>query len=411
MLRDALEVVRGAVRDPAEDDLLGGPAGEEDHHQVDELLARVQVAVLGRHVERVAERLPARDDRRLLRREEVADEVGHDRVPGLVVGEDPLLLLGDDAALLEPGDDALHGAPRSPRSGCTAAPVRAARIAASLQRFARSAPVSPEVWRATRSRSTSAASGLPRRVDAEDRLASGDVRRGHVDLPVEASRAQQRGVEILEPVRRGHDDHLVARAEAVELDEELVQRLVVLAVEASARTRRADGVELVDEDDRRRVLARLLEELADAGGAEAREHLDERRRARGVEVRARCARDGLREQRLAGPGRAVQQDAARHARTEPLEASAVTQELDDLLELLLRLVEARRRRSTTTSTCEPLTTGAGLARGMKRIVQMRRAMTTPKKTIGSHVISVYSRSPTHAAYRHGRHRASRAAVV
>ena len=44
----------------------------------------------------------------------------------------------------------------------------------------------------------------------------------------------------------------------------------------AARTGRADGVELVDEDDRGRVLARLFEELADAGGAEAGEHLDER---------------------------------------------------------------------------------------------------------------------------------------
>ena len=105
---DALEVVRGAVRDPAEHDLLGRPAGEEHHHQVDELLARVQVAILGGHVQRVAERLPARDDRRLLRGEELADEVRHDRVAALVVGEDPLLLLGDDAPLLEPRDDALH---------------------------------------------------------------------------------------------------------------------------------------------------------------------------------------------------------------------------------------------------------------------------------------------------------------
>ena len=39
---------------------------------------------------------------------EVADEVRHQRVAGLVVREDPLLLLGDDLALLQGGDDALH---------------------------------------------------------------------------------------------------------------------------------------------------------------------------------------------------------------------------------------------------------------------------------------------------------------
>ena len=50
-------------------------------------------------------------------------------------------------------------------------------------------------------------------------------------------------------------------AEAVELDEELVQGLVVLAVEAGAGPRHADGVELVDEDDRGRVLARRSKSL------------------------------------------------------------------------------------------------------------------------------------------------------
>ena len=160
------------------------------------------------------------------------------------------------------------------------------------------------------------------------------------DLAVEAAGAEQRRVEVLEPVRRAHHDDLVARAEAVELDEQLVQRLVLLAVERVAAARAADRVELVDEDDRRRVLARLLEELADAGGAEAGEHLDERRGALRVEARARLARDRLRGERLAGAGRAVEEDPLRHARAEALEALRVAQEVDDLLQLLLRLVEA-----------------------------------------------------------------------
>ena len=69
---DLLEVVRGAVRDAAEDDLLGGAPGEVHLHHVDELLLRVQVPVLAREVERVAERLAARDDRHLLDRQHVA---------------------------------------------------------------------------------------------------------------------------------------------------------------------------------------------------------------------------------------------------------------------------------------------------------------------------------------------------
>ena len=110
-------------------------------------------------------------------------------------------------------------------------------------------------------------------------------------------------------------------------------------METAAHAGRADGVELVDEDDRGRVLACLLEELADTCGAEAGEHLDERRRALRVEVRTGRARDGLRQQRLAGSRRPVKEDAARHSSAETLEALTVTQELDDLLELRLGLVE------------------------------------------------------------------------
>ena len=51
--------------------------------------------------------------------------------------------------------------------------------------------------------------------------------------------------------------------------------------------------------------------------------------------------DGAREQRLAAPGRPEQQHALGDAAAEPLVLLRVLQELDDLAELLLRLVDAR----------------------------------------------------------------------
>src|SRR5207249_5145278 len=111
-------------------------------------------------------------------------------------------------------------------------------------------------------------------------------------------------------------------------------------VAAAAHAGGADRVELVDEDDRGRVLARLLEELANARGAEAGEHLDEGGRARGVEVRPRLVGDGLREQRLPGSRRPVEQDPLRNLRAQPLETATVTQEVDDLLKLVLCLLVA-----------------------------------------------------------------------
>ncbi len=71
------------------------------------------------------------------------------------------------------------------------------------------------------------------------------------DLPVEAARAQERGVEDVGAVRRRDEDDVGLRVEAVHLDEELVERLLALVVPAAeARTAvTADGVDLVDEDD------------------------------------------------------------------------------------------------------------------------------------------------------------------
>ncbi len=249
---------------------------------------------------------------------------------GLVVGEDPLLLLGDDAPLLEAGDDALHRAlevlhqDRRPllaagedRGLVAEVGQVGAREAGGLARDHREHDLGGE--------------RLAARVHQEDLLAALEVGRRDEHLPVEAAGAEERGIEVLEPVRGAHDDHLRTLVEPVELDEQLVQRLVVLAVEAAALPCGADGVELVDEDDRGRVLARLFEQLADPGGAEAGEHLHERRRALRVELRARLAGDRLREQRLARAGRPVEQDPLRNAGAEALEALRVAQEVDDLL--------------------------------------------------------------------------------
>ena len=74
------------------------------------------------------------------------------------------------------------------------------------------------------------------------------------------------------------------RVEAVHLDQELVQRLLALVVRAEPGAHRAgaalaDRVDLVQEHQRRRLLLRLLEQLANARGAEADEHLHELRAA------------------------------------------------------------------------------------------------------------------------------------
>ena len=112
--------------------------------------------------------------------------------------------------------------------------------------------------------------------------------------------------------------------------------------------RPAERIELVDEDDARAPCARLLEQVAHARRADAHEHLDELRAGDREERHAGLAGDGLGQQRLAGAGRADQQDALRACgRRAGHSSCGFLQEIDDLLELVLGFVDAGDVRRTS----------------------------------------------------------------
>ena len=209
----------------------------------------------------------------------------HQRVTRLVVREDPLLLLRDHPALLQTGDDPLHRVLEVEMAHVLrAAPPGEDRRFVGDVREVR--PGQPGSLPCDRVEVDVGRERLLPRVDSQDGLAARQVRRAHQHLAVEASRPEKSQIQILQPVRRADDDDAGARAEAVELDQQLVQRLILLAVERVPRTSRSHRVELVDEDDRWRVLARFREQLPDPRCAEAGEHLDERRGALRIELRA-----------------------------------------------------------------------------------------------------------------------------
>ena len=103
---------------------------------------------------------------------------------------------------------------------------------------------------------------------------------GAVDqhLPIEAAGTQQRRIEDFRPIGGGEDDEAGAGVEAVEFDQQLIERLLLLVVAARKRPNAAGAaqrIEFVDEDDGRRLLVSLLKQVAHPRRADADEHLDE----------------------------------------------------------------------------------------------------------------------------------------
>ncbi len=109
---------------------------------------------------------------------------------------------------------------------------RAASSAASLTRFARSAPTMPGVVAAIL-RSTSDASGTPRVCTL--RIASRPARSGGCTPILRSKRPgpKQRLVENIGSVGRADDEHAGGRVEPVHLGQDLIQRLLALVVAAA----------------------------------------------------------------------------------------------------------------------------------------------------------------------------------
>jgi hypothetical protein len=136
------------------------------------------------------------------------------------------------------------------------------------------------------------------RVDLQDLRTRGLFRQRKLDLSIQPTRTEEGRVEDVDSVGGGDDlnvergnvilkerkrggggtnlDALVA-AKTVELIQQLQHRPLHLTIATLLRVEplRADGVQLVDEDDGGSLLFRQLERIADQFSAVTDEHLDE----------------------------------------------------------------------------------------------------------------------------------------
>jgi len=339
----ALDVVGGARRLDAEDDLLGGAAAQQRLQLDQELFLGVEEFFFLRHLHGVAQRTGGvRDNGDLGDRLRVFLQGGNQRVADFMVGDNALFGVGQHGALLFGArDDDLEGGQQILLvDGLAAQPHGAQRRL---------------VHEVGQIRADGAGGGLRDLVQidvlgeldvlgvhAQRLVAALQVRTVNDDAAVETARAQQRLVEDLGPVGGREDDDALGGVEAVDFGEQLVERLLALVIAAEAAVARAaDGVDLVDEDDGGGDLRGLLEQIAHAAGADAHEHLHEVGAGDREERHVGLAGDRLGEQGLARARRADEQHAMRNLGAHPLVALGFSQEVSDLLELLDGLVDTR----------------------------------------------------------------------
>ena len=317
-----------------EDDFLGGATAHRVGHLVEQLVARLRVAVGGRHDGGVAEGAASRQNRHLGHRIGVVQGGGHQRMTTLVVCGVAQLFQSHALGLalrsgLNAVDGLVDGAVVDQLGTGTGAQQRGfvehvGQIGTGEARRAHGDHVQVDV------RYERLALGM----HPQNCLTAFQIRGGHAHLTVESTRTQQSGVKHVRAVGGGDDDEVGVVVETIHLDEQLVQRLLALVVATAhaGATLAAHSIDFIDEDDGGGVLLGLIEQVTHTGGTETHEHFDEVGAGHRVERHAGLACDGSGQQRLTGAGRTVQQHATRNTSAQRLVLGRILEEVLDLLD-------------------------------------------------------------------------------
>ena len=166
-------------------------------------------------------------------------------------------------------------------------------------------------------------------MDLEDLLAAFTVRDRDRDLAVETAGPPERRIEDVGKVRGSDDDQVLSPGKAVHQGQELRDDpLLNLAHDLLAA--RGDRVDFIDKDDARRLSRSFLEDLPKVRLAFPVEFMNDFRAVHREKTGFGLLRHGTSDQRLAAPGRTMQEHTLGRVDSESLEDLRVAQrQLDD----------------------------------------------------------------------------------
>ena len=215
-----LDVAAGAIGDVAEDNFLRDPAAHADDEIVEQFVAALRVFVLVRQPHGRAERRSARNDRDLVQRLGVFEELEQQGVPGFVIGGVGLFLFAQRkaAAFLAPAHFVARFFELGKRDSLEAAARREQRgFVDHIGQFRAGV-----TGRAARDDGEIDAFGQLHflGMHPQDFFAAFHVGQIDGDLAIETARAQQRRIEHVGPVGGRDDDDAFLGIEAIHLDEQ-----------------------------------------------------------------------------------------------------------------------------------------------------------------------------------------------
>src|SRR6185437_4275992 len=180
-------------------------------------------------------------------------------------------------------------------------------------------------------------------MDLEDGFAAFQIGFVNGDLAVETAGTQQGSVQYVGAVGGGQHDDAAVAAEAVHFHKQLVEGAFpfVVAHDGVLTTGTADGVDLVDEDHAGGLFPGLLEQVADAAGAYPYKQLHEIGTAHREKGHLCFPGHGLGQQGLTGSGRTYQQGALGYFTAKGGIFLGILEKVHDLHDLDFGLVQSR----------------------------------------------------------------------
>mmetsp|Transcript_8360 Transcript_8360/g.52121 ORF Transcript_8360/g.52121 Transcript_8360/m.52121 type:complete len:413 (+) Transcript_8360:2261-3499(+) len=199
---------------------------------------------------------------------------------------------------------------------------------------------------------------------SKDLLAAPHIWDIYSDLSVKATRPQQRIVQNVDPVRGSDDNDSSVPLKTIHLCQQLVQGLFpfVIATTNTSTARSAYGIDLINENNTRRILFCFLEQVTHTRCTHTHKHLHKFRTTDAEERHACLSSDGFGQQGLPRSRWTYKKYTLWNSGAHCSEAFWTFEELHDFHEVLLGLVHTSNVRKRDSSVGFHLELGLGLSK-------------------------------------------------